>query len=491
MRLKARRVQSMENKSPTILLAIEDITELRRIERAQRILIEVGRVFVPAQDYENGLVSLTSLLVPDLADWATVDLLDEDGRLRRVTAAHTDPEKVTQVHELHRHYPPDLNVPYGAPDVLRTNQPELTPSVSDALLKASAHNLSHLQLLRQLGIESSLIVPLADHERTLGVITLVWAESGRRYGSADLALAEEIARRVSLAIRHAQLFAHIQHLNAELEARVIGRTSELEATNARLGQEVREHYQARNELEASHKQLLNFANHLQSVREEESTRIAREVHDELGQQLTVLKMGVAWLRQHLASDQTPLLEKAKELLTEIDTTLQVVRRIAGDLRPVGLEEFGLVSTMEWRCQKFQEQFGVDCHFTSTVVNLYLDQMMATSIFRVFQEALTNVARHANARRVDASLSEEAGRLCLTIRDNGRGITEDELTKGKSLGLMGMRERIRLLGGKLSIEGRPGEGTTLTFSIPMRPTDPAKGSPPEEPGNLPASPDAGS
>jgi two-component system sensor histidine kinase UhpB len=154
------------------------------------------------------------------------------------------------------------------------------------------------------------------------------------------------------------------------------------------------------------------------------------------------------------------------MATLVDTTIQSVRRITTDLRPGVLDNFGLVAAIEWQAQEFQTRTGIRCTFTSTLENIELEEECCTAVFRILQEALTNVARHAGATRASVSLTEAARHLVLEVRDNGRGMTDSDLSKPKSFGLWGMQERASLLGGELHISGVQGTGTTLTVRIPL-------------------------
>lgn len=228
---------------------------------------------------------------------------------------------------------------------------------------------------------------------------------------------------------------------------------------------------AEKKLRSSREQLRKLAAHLEFVREEERTKIAREIHDEMGQALTCLKMSLSWLDKKLsgAGNGVPrslLLEEITSMSKLVDTTIQRVREISIELRPGVLDDLGLMAAIEWQAQEFQSSVGIRCSFTSSLGNVTLDQNQSTAIFRILQETLTNVARHANASRVDISLNENAGKLILEVRDNGKGITEREIFTSKSLGLLGMRERALLLGGEVRISGTPGKGTNVSVQIPV-------------------------
>jgi signal transduction histidine kinase len=161
-----------------------------------------------------------------------------------------------------------------------------------------------------------------------------------------------------------------------------------------------------------------------------------------------------------------LLEEITSMSKLVDTTIQMVREISTELRPGVLDDLGLTAAIEWQAQEFQTRMGIRCSFTSSLENIILDKERSTVIFRIFQEALTNVVRHANATRINVSLKEEADNLILEVRDNGEGIKESEISNAKSLGLLGMRERAILLGGEIKISGTPRKGTKVTVRIPL-------------------------
>jgi PAS domain S-box-containing protein len=222
------------------------------------------------------------------------------------------------------------------------------------------------------------------------------------------------------------------------------------------------------ELQGSREQLREFAFHVEAVREEERIRIAREVHDELGQAFTALKLGLARLATRLPPEQPALVESARIMIGVADAAIHAMRRIATDLRPPVLDDLGLMAALDWQTQEFQERTGIACRFASRVGDLPIGPGPATALFRICQEALTNVTRHAGATAVEIHLEADDGAVLLSVQDNGRGITETELTDRKSLGLLGMRERAALLGGEATIAGGPGEGTRVTVRLPLGP-----------------------
>jgi signal transduction histidine kinase len=217
-------------------------------------------------------------------------------------------------------------------------------------------------------------------------------------------------------------------------------------------------------LRESEEKLRRLAAHLISVREEERAHIAREIHDELGQVLTGLKMEVGWLAKRLK--ERALVEKTDSMGKLIDSTVQTVRKIATGLRPEMLDDMGLIAAVGWQAKEFQKRTGIRCRAKLPPEGLKLDIDVSTTMFRIFQEILTNVARHSRATRVDIDLEVAETRVALDVADNGVGIPVGEVNGKKSLGLLGMNERALLFGGEVKIAGAPGQGTRVTVAIPL-------------------------
>ncbi|MGH9450221.1 MAG: PAS domain-containing sensor histidine kinase [Terriglobia bacterium] len=226
-----------------------------------------------------------------------------------------------------------------------------------------------------------------------------------------------------------------------------------------------ERKRAQEEVQRSFEQLRALAGRLQTIREEERKRVAREIHDELGQALTAVKIDLTSLMRDVPGGAKTYAAKTESLCKLVDDTIQSVRRIAAELRPGILDDLGLVAAVEWAAEEFTLRTGTECKLHVPNDQIVIDPGHATAIFRIFQETLTNVARHAAATRVDVKLVEEAGDLLLEVHDNGKGVSGEQLSAGKSLGILGMRERAALLGGNLVFRGAPGSGTTVTVRIP--------------------------
>jgi len=217
-------------------------------------------------------------------------------------------------------------------------------------------------------------------------------------------------------------------------------------------------------LRESEDKLRRLAAHLISIREEERAHIAREIHDELGQVLTGLKMEVGWLAKRLTDPE--LIEKTESMGKLIDSTVQTVRKIATGLRPEMLDDMGLIAAVGWQAKEFQKRTGIRCR-VKLPPEVKLDIDVSTTMFRIFQEILTNVARHSRATRVDIELEVGAERVALDVADNGVGISDGDMGGKKSLGLLGMHERALLFGGDVKISGSASHGTRVSVSIPLQ------------------------
>lgn len=235
----------------------------------------------------------------------------------------------------------------------------------------------------------------------------------------------------------------------------------------------RKHYEEK--LEESTSNLRALSNHLQQVREEERLFISREIHDQLGQDLTVLKMDIAMLGKNAAKSTAANIDtridsfvsELKTINSSIDLIINKVRKISTDLRPDILDKLGLVEAIEWHAGEFEKRSGIKCVTHLIEEDPELNNERAITIFRIFQETLTNAARHSGATEVSIELNTVNDELVLTVTDNGRGITEEESNKGSSLGILGMKERIMLFGGYWNIKGEKGKGTTIEMKLPLK------------------------
>jgi signal transduction histidine kinase len=278
------------------------------------------------------------------------------------------------------------------------------------------------QLATLLGLRQSIVARLTVGDEAHGLLVV----SGTGLTEADVPAVTAFANQAAIAIENARLFEQVR---------------------------------------AAREQLRDLASYLQAAREEERAEIAREIHDEFGQALSALNMDLFWLSKRLPADQPHLAEKASAMSDLIDSTIQTVRHVATELRPGLLDDLGLAAAMEWQAEEFAERTGIDCELYLSNAEIVLDRDLATVIFRIFQETLTNVVRHSEATEVRVELKDRPDELVLIVRDNGRGITESQVSHPRSLGLMGMRERAYSWGGEVAFQGVPGQGTTVTVRIP--------------------------
>ena len=224
-------------------------------------------------------------------------------------------------------------------------------------------------------------------------------------------------------------------------------------------------HEAHEELHLSREQLRALAFRLETVREEERTDISREIHDELGQALTGLKLDIAWMKRRLPSDHA-MIEQCTSILARIDQALNAVRRIATELRPSVLDQLGLAAALEWQGQEFGARTGIHVAMNIAVDGCTIPDQLGTSAFRILQESLTNVARHSMATHVDVRLTQTPTAFTLEIADNGVGFPQRRLEGTSSLGVLGMRERAFACGGDFSISCQPGGGTTVLLRVPL-------------------------
>ncbi|HKH84840.1 MAG TPA: PAS domain-containing protein [Gemmatimonadales bacterium] len=320
-----------------------------------------------------------------------------------------------------------------------------------------------------------------EHERITKVNAAMLAQYGAREDQLlGLTPSELFAHDLPRARVRWQVFLDAGHLHLETDERTLdGRPITIEGdyiclhdTEGRLighfgiQRDITDRRQAELEILRSRQELRDLTARLQLVREEERTCLAREVHDELGQSLTSLKIDLAWLKPRVAG-RAALSERVQSIIVRIDGAMDTVRRIATDLRPSVLDDLGLVAAVEWQAQEFERSTGVTVQLEVRANQRELNDVCATTTFRILQETLTNVARHAHATRVSIALHVDQEELKLEVRDNGRGISEGEITSPRSLGLVGSRERAIGCGGELVVRGVRNQGTLVSLRIPFR------------------------
>jgi PAS domain S-box-containing protein len=402
-----------------------------RIARLQKVTAELTSSLTPAEVVQvilkDGLMALNATAM-------SVKLLTDDGLwLENIEAFGVKP----QLSPAYRRYPLTAATPLA--EAVRTGEPSWWPS-REALIKRYP-NLA--QEFSEQGFESSCALPLVMGQRIAGGIGVNF----RRvvdFNAEEREFILTLARYCSQALERARLYEVEQRARLELEERVAERTRELR----------------------------ELAGHLETSREEERASVARELHDDLGQILAVTKMDVAQLAKRIAQDperaRLPVADVVEQLRTiqgAMDEGVRSIRALVANLRPQILDDLGLTAAIEWQVQQFEERTGIDTRFSSDVVGLDWEREREMALFRILQESLTNVARHARATRVEVELRDEAEKVALEVRDNGRGIGDGDLAKMNHFGILGMRERAILLGGGIVIEGGSGSGTRVCVRVP--------------------------
>jgi GAF domain-containing protein/CheY-like chemotaxis protein/two-component sensor histidine kinase len=403
-----------------------------------------------------------SLTVPQLAEvivqhsagalgasTTAVYLASDDGRWLEMAASRGIPEAIRQAAS---RLPVDSDNPGG--DVFRSRKPVWLESIEAVLERYPG--LAEARAAT--GNQALAVVPLLAGDQSLGILSLSFAEP-REFTEAERSLLLALAGQCAQAAERALFYAQLEQL-------VAVRTAELQAANAALQREIGERQLKEAELKFSYEQLRDLAGRLQSAREEERRRVARELHDELGGLLTGLKMDVAQIRRGGRELQPATRERLEALSSAIDSLIGLVRRIATDLRPGILDDLGLLAAIEWQVEDFSKRSGVACSLSLPPEDPMLEPECATAVFRVLQESLTNVARHAQASRVEIALEQVDGHLTLRVRDDGRGFSLGEASRHGSLGLAGMRERVYAYSGQLTISSQPGQGTVIEMKLPV-------------------------
>ncbi len=279
----------------------------------------------------------------------------------------------------------------------------------------------------------------------------------------------EAAAKTYRGVTHWGTWRHRKKDGTDIRVEVIGHSIMYEGKSTRLilAHDVTEKIIAEEKLKESHMQLRQLSSHMENIREEERTSIAREIHDELGQQLTGLKMDASWLSKKIPAENKIVRDKIAGMIALIDETVKVVRRISSELRPGILDDLGLIDALDWQSSEFEKRTAIRCRFRSMLKDARFDKNLSTGIFRVYQETLTNVARHSNASEIKTLLEEANGVFTLSMRDNGIGFDEKEIKNKNTLGLLGMRERATMFGGNLVIESTIGKGTSIILEVPMK------------------------
>ncbi|MFQ5450081.1 MAG: ATP-binding protein [Nitrospinaceae bacterium] len=324
----------------------------------------------------------------------------------------------------------------------------------------------HERTFKDMKAHGHYIVPLKSRDELVGVMFLYTNTYPAWYRHSQEVLLS-IGGLIADAIQRKQTEDELDQYRHHLEALVKSRTDNLTQINQTLIDEIEGHKKTREDLLKSREHLRKLSQQIQSVREEEKSHFSREVHDEMGQSLTALKMDLLHLEKKCPRDLREFQQKIQSMVGGIDLTIQSVQRIAMELRPPILDAFGLCEAIVWQAGEYQKRYELKMDLSGLQEHVDLDKDLNTTLFRIFQESLTNIFRHAQASRVQVSMDLQDGVLVMKIRDNGRGIDERRIDDARSLGLIGIRERVRPWNGEVQFQGAPGKGTTVTVVIPMQ------------------------
>jgi signal transduction histidine kinase len=297
---------------------------------------------------------------------------------------------------------------------------------------------------------------VADGEMVLDVAHAHEAVVAKRRGRLEILEQPEIKK----------LKAELEHRGNELEEKVKERTGELAKVIEQLKEEIKERKVAEEKLNASYEEIRDLSEHLRDIREQERKHIAREIHDELGQQLTVLKMDIGTLIKKVPLPDDIVRGRLTSFSVLIDQIVQSVRRISSELRPSLLDDLGLAAAISWQLEELEKHSGIQTYFEEPKDERDLPDPVITNLFRILQEALTNVVRHSKATEVEVHLQYNHDHIMLQVTDNGMGFMIEGIEKGGTLGLVGMKERASIIGGKLEIKSSLTQGTNIVITVPV-------------------------
>jgi len=417
------------HEKPAYLAVISDITQRKAVEKAlhrrlqlEHMLAGLSSRLIGPQDIRTALeASLEQIREAFNGDRVLAGFLSSGG-MKVDSVFESRREGIPSVKDIYEGISPD-SLPYLFGTIFQDS-----PVIFSEPEDIPAHAAAEKELLAKRGVRSLLMLPV------------------------------HISRKHSGFLSISYLMSHIGSITED-DISILQTAADI------IGAALSE-YNTSNDFRRSREELRLLTARLESIREEERSRIARELHDELGQNLTALRLEIASLFKKLPRPSKQISDKVGSMLDLVDTTIKSVKRLSSELRPRILDDLGLVTAIQWLIKDFENRTGTTCDCTMLSDDVELGKKLSTTLFRICQEALTNIARHSEASKAFIVLEKDEEKVELEVRDNGVGISEKTLANPLSLGILGIRERVSLLGGTVSIHGAPGRGTALKVTIPL-------------------------
>lgn len=440
------------------------VKQLTQANEAQRLLADVSTASVKSLNYAESLQDIVNTMCETFTCMAALGVTQPDNTIKMMTTCHRNPDKLKMFDTAARETFPVFDLNSDDPRVLSIKRGEsMLYRAHTGAFGSEAH---HQKFWADYQMGTMLVVPLIQRGRVLGVLSVIREEENDPFSADEVKLAEAFAARIAAALDSMRLYHELQSANASLEQQVSKRTQQLVNANTRLRQ--------------SQQDIRNFAKRQNEAIEAERTRIAREVHDQIGQALTSIKMDLSAALRRADPPAGPVAEKIVSASKIADETIVAARRISADLRPGLLDNLGLEAAVDWLLREFEARSGVRCALDCALDEEALTGEIPIVTYRILQEALTNIARHAKATEAQVTLETDEDTLKMEVRDNGIGLSENAASAAQargSLGVTGMRERALQVGGSLALDGAPGQGAILKVVLPLRPNTSAA---PEQP-----------
>lgn len=479
---------------PYFTAYLRDLTERKKLESDQAFLLRASEQLASSLDYETTIASIAQLAVPALADWCAVDVVERDHTTKHVAVAHTDPAKVAYVKELREKYPADPNSPRGAAQVIRTGKPELLSDIPESLLEEAARDEEHLAILKKLGLRSYLAVPLRARGTTFGALTLVYAESGRRFEERDLKVATELARRIGSAIENARLLQESEEARHELEqqaAEMEIQAMEMEETQHQMELTNTELQSVNNRLEEKTAEVRAALREAEQANRAKSDFLATMSHElrtplnAISGYAELLKMGIRGpINEAQRADLDRINRSQAHLLGIINDILKFAKLESGQLE-VKMEEFPVGEAVRAAEELVRPQ--LDAKNIRYAPASGDEKLVVRSDRDRFQQIILNLLANAakftpEGRTVTVTWEARGDQVLTHVADTGIGIPADKLdrifdpfvqvdasttrqTEGVGLGLAIGRDLARQMGGDVTVTSRVGQGSTFTLTLP--------------------------